>query len=195
MFSDSIQTMKQYSEIDTIDKIESLLQPGIPEQLIFSGHSVFRLPFADRVRKYNDTNRLLFPNCKCVSQIVMCSVMGFLRQAFDILTTSIAFRTIPYVRDEVSHAYIRLLYSRMSDIPDTKQIVFRCSIAHHLHRMFRTEKFKQMQLHDYMQLVQKNRETHDLFYMLEEQGVLDATDFPDGIVPVIRTYLEGLQAI
>lgn len=143
LFSIEDINMKLYfKNFSSIQDVIFALKPDMEKYIIFDEGEDFRKSLMERFEAFIDKTNVPVPRDKNDAFKFWMLVYGFIAQALDIMLCCSKFNLIPYLRYEVTFKYVTLLGENFSAVKGSRDILFKCKIAHVLYKIFDKEKIR-----------------------------------------------------
>lgn len=131
-----------FKKFSSIQDVSSALKPDIEKYIIFDEGEDLRKSLMERFEAFIDKTNVPVPKDKDDAFKFWMLVYGFIVQALDIMLCCSKFNLIPYLRYGVTFRYVTLLGENFSAVKDSRDMLFKCKIAHVLYMIFDKEKIR-----------------------------------------------------
>lgn len=143
MFSmENINIDIYFQNFSSIQDISSVLKPGIERYIVFDEREDLKKSLTERFKNYIDKTNVPLSEGKNDAFKFWMLVYSFIMQALDIILCCSNFNLIPYLRYGVTFQYVTLLGENFSEVKGSRDMLFKCKIAHILYMIFDKEKIR-----------------------------------------------------
>lgn len=166
LFKDEKLTMNDYfKKYNNIEDVSNGLREHI-EDLISLSEYEEEGSLIIRFKKFVSENALSLPKDTNGAVLFSSLIIGYFMQAFDILFVSLKYPLNPYLRYPIPFHYIHLLASSMPAHLD--DLLLKIKIAYTIHKIFDTDKVKDVNFECYYKLLQNNNFSSNLIKVLKQ---------------------------
>lgn len=129
-------------KFSSIQDVASALQPGIEKYIVFDEKEDLRKSLTERFKNYIDKTNVPLSEGRNDAFKFWILVYSFIIQALDIILCCSKFNLIPYLRYGVTFQYVTMLGENFSAVKGSRDMLFKCKIAHALYIIFDKEKIR-----------------------------------------------------
>ena len=153
--------------LSTIEDVEKIVDTkNIRNIFLFDGDD-FSTSITERIEKYIEKNKRLIPAGLNHAQILYFALFGYLRQALDVIETSIQFNAIPFFRSIVPFSYfsqfLRMILQNPDEQNESSQIM----------RLLNKSTIEYLV---YFEFSKRNDGNHTLFELKEKSKQIEFSD-------------------
>lgn len=131
-----------FKKFSSIEDIATALKPGIERYIVFDEGEDLGKSLTQRFKNYIDKTNIPLSEGKNDAFKFWMLVYSFIAQALDIILCCSNFNLIPYLRYRVTFHYVTLLEDNFSGVKGSRDILFKCKIAHVLYMIFDKDKIR-----------------------------------------------------
>lgn len=193
MFNDDIMSFDDYKKLDTIDDIYKSLLPNVASDLIFDSYEDKSVDFKVRFNSFvaNSNYSKIFEIKD--NEIFFITIFGYISQALAIISMSLIFDCIPYIRNEVALNYMIKVSSNFYEASEIQTVVFRSVVVHILYDMFEIDIFDKIEFNDYIELLKNHNSSNRIFEMLDKSNINAQNIDINSIISVTKKYIDELK--
>lgn len=193
MFNEDIMSFDDYKKLNTIGDIYKSLLPNVASDLIFDSCEDKTVDFEVRFNSFvaNSNYSKIFGIKD--NDIFFLTIFGYISQALTIISMSLIFNCIPYIRNEVALNYMIKVSSNFDEDSEIQNVVFRSIVVHVLYDMFEIDIFDKIEFNDYIELLKSHNSSNKIFEMLDKNNINAQNIDVDSIISVTKKYIDELK--
>lgn len=191
MFSENILDIDTYfNKFNTIDEIVSGLKLNLKTRIIFDENDDKTISLEKRFENYINKDDFEFLNLKYDSEKFYFLVSYFVNQSLNIIFNCLNFNLVPHLRYKVVFNYVMLIGEIYLNIPEIKNMLFKCQIAYVIYQIFDKYKFKEIPFRDFYKKINQYNFTEKIESELIEKSITIENAHIQEVIDILNHHIE-----
>lgn len=191
LFENKFTLDEYFDRYIAINEVFGVIRKDIIDSIVLSSDDNMDDSFINRFNAYKNSNMMPISGLSD-NKVLYFALIGYLKQAADILITCFKFNIVPYIRFDVAFKYFLQIASQFLNHKDIKEMVFKSAVVNILMSIFDKDRININSINLFFENISRSNFRKCVWEELGKNGISIENPAVEETIGILKELLEKI---